>query len=66
MSFMVKKHEYKYGYYICDEIYPFYSTFVKAYIVPRTEKAKMFTKMRICYKGYRKGIWSPQIEMTYR
>ena len=44
MTFTVNGHEYKHGYYLCDQIYPNYATFVKAYSVPRTEKAKKFTE----------------------
>ncbi|KAI3503237.1 hypothetical protein L1887_31676 [Cichorium endivia] len=44
MSFTVNGHQYKYGYYLCDGIYPDYAPFVKAYAVPRSEKAKLFTR----------------------
>ncbi|KAL4564246.1 hypothetical protein LXL04_028303 [Taraxacum kok-saghyz] len=44
MTFTVNGHEYKHGYYLCDGIYTNYATFVKAYSVPRTEKAKKFTE----------------------
>ncbi|XP_023731872.1 uncharacterized protein LOC111879641 [Lactuca sativa] len=44
MMFMVKGHSYKYGYYLCDEIYPDYSTLMKVYLVPQSEKTKLFTK----------------------
>ncbi|XP_052622675.1 uncharacterized protein LOC122195483 [Lactuca sativa] len=44
MTFTVNGHAYKYGYYLGDGIYPDYSTLMKAYSVPRSEKAKLFTK----------------------
>ncbi|XP_052621098.1 uncharacterized protein LOC111901508 [Lactuca sativa] len=44
MMFTVNGHAYKYGYYLGDGIYPNYSTLMKAYSVPRSEKAKLFTK----------------------
>ncbi|XP_052620997.1 uncharacterized protein LOC128126878 [Lactuca sativa] len=44
MTFTVNRHAYKYGYYLGDGIYPDYSTLMKAYSVPRSEKAKFFTK----------------------
>ncbi|KAL7593270.1 uncharacterized protein LOC111882242 [Lactuca sativa] len=44
MTFTVNGHAYKYGYYLGDGIYPDYSTLMKAYSVPRSEKAKFFTK----------------------
>ncbi|XP_023756109.2 uncharacterized protein LOC111904591 [Lactuca sativa] len=44
MTFTVNGHAYKYGYYLGDGIYSDYSTLMKAYSVPRSEKAKLFTK----------------------
>ncbi|XP_023742259.1 uncharacterized protein LOC111890367 [Lactuca sativa] len=44
MTFIVNGHAYRYGYYLGDGIYPNYSTLMKAYSVPRSEKAKLFTK----------------------
>ncbi|XP_023764117.1 uncharacterized protein LOC111912603 [Lactuca sativa] len=44
MTFTVNGHAYKYGYYLGDGIYPDYSTLMKGYSVPRSEKAKLFTK----------------------
>ncbi|XP_023739292.2 uncharacterized protein LOC111887354 [Lactuca sativa] len=44
MTFTVNGHAYKYGYYNGDGIYPDYSTLMKAYSVPRSEKTKLFTK----------------------
>ncbi|XP_052625886.1 uncharacterized protein LOC128132919 [Lactuca sativa] len=46
MTFTVNGHAYKYGYYLGDGIYPDYSTLMKAYSVPRSEKAKFFTKKK--------------------
>ncbi|XP_023730733.1 uncharacterized protein LOC111878469 [Lactuca sativa] len=34
MTFTVNEHLYKYSYYLCDGIYPNYSTLMKAYLVP--------------------------------
>ncbi|XP_052625013.1 uncharacterized protein LOC111888271 [Lactuca sativa] len=44
MTFTVNGHAYKYGYYLGDGIYPDYSALMKAYSVPRSEKAKFFTR----------------------
>ncbi|KAL7601010.1 uncharacterized protein LOC111887268 [Lactuca sativa] len=44
MTFTVNGHAYKYGYYLGDGIYSNYSTLMKAYSVPRSEKAKFFTR----------------------
>ncbi|KAL7610801.1 uncharacterized protein LOC111901259 [Lactuca sativa] len=42
MSYVVNANEYKYGYYLGDEIYPEYATFVKSYTFPADDKRKMF------------------------
>lgn len=42
--FVVNGHNYKYGYYLADGIYPRYSTMVKAYQHPIEEDRKYFTK----------------------
>ncbi|KAL7616034.1 hypothetical protein Lser_V15G02803 [Lactuca serriola] len=44
MTFTVNGHAYKYDYYLGDGICPDYSTLMKAYSVPRSEKANLFTK----------------------
>ena len=38
MTFLVNEHQYNYGYYLGDEIYPEYATFVKSYSYPAKEK----------------------------
>ncbi|XP_023742972.1 uncharacterized protein LOC111891120 [Lactuca sativa] len=44
ITFTVNGLAYKYGYYLGDRIYPNYSTLMKTYSVPQSEKAKFFTK----------------------
>ena len=44
MTFTVNEYAYKYNYYLCDGIYPNYSTLIKTYPVPLSEKTKLFTK----------------------
>ena len=46
MSFEVNDHSYFHGYYICDEIYLDYATFVKAYTHSCDEKTKLFTQRK--------------------
>ncbi|XP_052622715.1 uncharacterized protein LOC128127999 [Lactuca sativa] len=53
MTFTVNGHTYKYSYYIGDGIYPDYSTLMKAYSVPRSEKEIFFTKK---HESMRKDI----------
>ncbi|KAL7611013.1 hypothetical protein Lser_V15G11632 [Lactuca serriola] len=42
--FTVNGNEYKYGYYLTDEIYPQYSTFVKAFRRPVEERDNFFKR----------------------
>ncbi|XP_023765207.1 uncharacterized protein LOC111913735 [Lactuca sativa] len=46
LMFTVNGHSYKYGYYLYDVIYSDYSTLMNAYSIPRSEKAKLFTKIQ--------------------
>nr|XP_043638173.1 uncharacterized protein LOC122609179 [Erigeron canadensis] len=45
-SFTVNGTHYKKGYYLADDIYPEWSTFVKAYSCPQDEKRKKFKKFQ--------------------
>ncbi|XP_052626734.1 uncharacterized protein LOC111909751 [Lactuca sativa] len=51
--FTVNRNEYKYGYYLRDEIYPQYSTFVKAFRHPVEERDKFFKRRQ---EGTRKDV----------
>ncbi|XP_023749420.1 uncharacterized protein LOC111897704 [Lactuca sativa] len=42
MSFVVNEHQYNYGYYLGDGIYPEYAMFVKSYSFTADEKRKLF------------------------
>lgn len=42
LPFIVNGNEYKYGYYLDDEIYLEYAIFVKFYTYPQDKKRKMF------------------------
>lgn len=47
-------------------IYPDYTTFVKAYLLPPNEKTKKLTKRQESARkeGHREGVWSTQAKMT--
>ncbi|XP_023753121.1 uncharacterized protein LOC111901483 [Lactuca sativa] len=51
--FTVNVNEYKFGYYLTDEIYPAYSTFVKTSRHPVTSREKLFKRKQ---KGARKDV----------
>nr|XP_043625537.1 protein ALP1-like [Erigeron canadensis] len=63
-SFVVNGREYKRGFYLTDDIYSKYSTFVKAYPYPTDPKEKRFKKLQEaarkdveCAFGILKGKW---------
>ena len=63
--FVVNGHTYKRGYYLCDGIYPAWSTFVKAFKYPTDPKEKKFKKLQESARkdverafGVLKGKWS--------
>ena len=43
-EYVINGHEYKIGYYLSDEIYPKWATFVKTVLVPQGQKKKLFTE----------------------
>ena len=51
--FTVNGHEYKFGYYLMDGIYPAYSTFVKAFRHPIEPRDKFFKRRQ---EGVRKDV----------
>ncbi|XP_023767506.1 uncharacterized protein LOC111916101 [Lactuca sativa] len=51
--FTVNDHEYKFGYYLTDGIYPPYSTFVKAFRHPIEPRDKFFKRRQ---EGARKDV----------
>ncbi|XP_023742255.1 uncharacterized protein LOC111890363 [Lactuca sativa] len=53
MSYVVNGNEYKYEYYIGDEIYPEYTIFVKSYTFPADDKRKMF---KLAQESARKDV----------
>ncbi|XP_076940669.1 uncharacterized protein LOC143609943 [Bidens hawaiensis] len=62
--FFVNGREYKRGYYLTDEIYPTWSTFVKVYPCLILTKKKRFSKLQVSARkdvgrafGVLKAIW---------
>ena len=53
MSYIVNGNEYEYKYYLGDEIYPEYATFVKSYTFPPDDKRKMF---KLAQESARKDV----------
>ncbi|XP_023769283.1 uncharacterized protein LOC111917880 [Lactuca sativa] len=52
-SYVVNGNEYKYGYYLCDGIYPEYATFVKSFSFTADEKRKLF---KLAQESARKDV----------
>ena len=44
--FVANNVSYKYGYYLADEIYPKWATFVKTFQYPQDDKRKKFKKVQ--------------------
>ena len=44
VNYSIISHEYTRGYYLADDIYPKWSTFVKTIPSPRGHKRKLFAK----------------------
>ncbi|XP_028949305.2 uncharacterized protein [Malus domestica] len=52
-TYWVNGHKYDGAYYLADDIYPRWTTFVKRVPHPQSEKEKHFAK---CQEGYRKDV----------
>nr|KAJ0214982.1 hypothetical protein LSAT_V11C300148690 [Lactuca sativa] len=53
MSFVVNEHQYNYGYYLGDGIYPEYATFFKSFSFPADEKRQLF---KLAQESVRKDV----------
>jgi hypothetical protein len=50
VNFTVNGHEYKYGYYLADGIYPSWPVFVKGVTLPQCEKHRLFTAAQSAWR----------------
>ncbi|XP_071681414.1 uncharacterized protein [Lolium perenne] len=57
VNFTVNGHEYNYGYYLADGIYPSWPVFMKGVTLPQSEKQRMFTAAQ--------SAWRKDIECAF-
>ncbi|KAK1650361.1 hypothetical protein QYE76_068166 [Lolium multiflorum] len=50
VNFTVNGHEYNYGYYLADGIYPSWPVFMKGVTLPQSEKQRMFTAAQSAWR----------------
>ncbi|XP_051190328.1 uncharacterized protein [Lolium perenne] len=50
VNFTVNGHEYNYGYYLADGIYPSWPVFMKGVNLPQSEKQRMFTAAQSAWR----------------
>ncbi|KAK1579907.1 hypothetical protein QYE76_010812 [Lolium multiflorum] len=50
VNFTVNGHEYNYGYYLADGIYPSWPVFMKGVTLPQSEKQRMFTAAQAAWR----------------
>nr|XP_051217860.1 uncharacterized protein LOC127335276 [Lolium perenne] len=53
VNFTVNGHEYNYGYYLADGIYPSWPVFMKGVTLPQSEKQRVFT---VAQSAWRKDV----------
>jgi hypothetical protein len=50
VNFTVNGHEYNYGYYLADGIYPSWPVFMKGVTLPQSEKQRVFTAAQSAWR----------------
>nr|XP_051202538.1 uncharacterized protein LOC127316164 [Lolium perenne] len=50
VNFTVNGHEYNYGYYLVDDIYPSWPVFMKGVTLPQSEKQRVFTAAQLAWR----------------
>ncbi|KAK1616053.1 hypothetical protein QYE76_021570 [Lolium multiflorum] len=50
VNFTVNGHEYNYGYYLADGIYPSWPVFMKGVTLPQSEKHRLFTAAQSAWR----------------
>nr|XP_051222271.1 uncharacterized protein LOC127340573 [Lolium perenne] len=50
VNFTVNGHEYNYGYYLADGIYPSWAVFMKGVTLPQSEKHRLFTAAQSAWR----------------